>query len=111
MRACAAPAGTLRAAGASAARLLLLATRTRPHTPAGDWVLVHAAAGGTGQLLTQILAHQLKARVIGTTSTPNKAAAAKACGAQEVRACVRVCVCVCVAMHAACWTGAWRMCV
>lgn len=51
---------------------------------AGDWVLVHAAAGGTGQLLTQICSH-LGAQVIGTTSTPDKARVAKSCGAQEVR--------------------------
>lgn len=51
---------------------------------AGDWVLVHAAAGGTGQLLTQICSHVLAAKVIGTTSTPEKAEVAKNCGAQEV---------------------------
>jgi NADPH2:quinone reductase len=44
--------------------------------PAGDWVLVHAAAGGTGQLLTQVC-RQLGARIIGTTSTQAKAAVAK----------------------------------
>jgi NADPH:quinone reductase-like Zn-dependent oxidoreductase len=53
---------------------------------AGDWVLVHAAAGGTGQLLTQICNH-LGAQVIGTTSTPDKAQVAKRCGAQEVCTC------------------------
>jgi NADPH2:quinone reductase len=51
---------------------------------AGDWVLVHAAAGGTGQLLSQISSH-LGARVIGTTSTPEKAEVARQAGAQEVR--------------------------
>jgi NADPH:quinone reductase-like Zn-dependent oxidoreductase len=50
---------------------------------AGDWVLVHAAAGGTGLLLTQIVKH-LGGRVIGTTSTPEKAAAAQQAGAEEV---------------------------
>lgn len=43
---------------------------------AGDWVLVHAAAGGTGQLITQ-LASQLGAHVIGTVSTQEKADLAK----------------------------------
>jgi hypothetical protein len=52
-------------------------------TGVGDWVLVHAAAG-TGQLLTQILSRHLGARVIGTTSTADKAQLAKSCGAQEV---------------------------
>lgn len=50
----------------------------------GDWVLVHAAAGGTGQLLVQICSRLLGARVIGTTSTAEKAEVAKGCGAQEV---------------------------
>jgi NADPH2:quinone reductase len=43
---------------------------------AGDWVLVHAAAGGTGQLLCQLCSH-IGAKVIGTTSTPEKAEVAK----------------------------------
>ncbi|KAI8834678.1 chaperonin 10-like protein [Chytridium lagenaria] len=38
----------------------------------GDYVLVHAAAGGTGLLLSQVAKH-LGAFVIGTTSTPEKA--------------------------------------
>jgi D-arabinose 1-dehydrogenase-like Zn-dependent alcohol dehydrogenase len=50
----------------------------------GDWVLVHAAAGGTGQLLVQICSRLLGARVIGTTSTAEKAEVARGCGAQEV---------------------------
>jgi NADPH2:quinone reductase len=50
---------------------------------AGDTVLVHAAAGGMGLLLTQ-LATRLGARVIGTVSTPEKAALATAAGAAEV---------------------------
>ncbi|WP_241490363.1 quinone oxidoreductase family protein [Leucobacter chromiiresistens] len=49
----------------------------------GDVVVVHAAAGGVGQLVTQIA--KLKgARVIGTTSTPEKAATATAHGADFV---------------------------
>jgi len=48
----------------------------------GETVLVHAAGGGTGQLLVQ-LAKRRGARVIGTASTEQKAAAAKAAGADE----------------------------
>jgi NADPH2:quinone reductase len=44
--------------------------------------LVHAAAGGVGLLLCQI-AKRLGARVIGTVSTPEKAALATAAGADE----------------------------
>ncbi|MFY0408571.1 quinone oxidoreductase family protein [Solicola sp. PLA-1-18] len=50
---------------------------------AGDDVLVHAAAGGMGLLLTQICT-MLGARVIGTTSTQAKADAARAAGAVHV---------------------------
>ncbi len=49
----------------------------------GDTVLVHAAAGGTGQLVTQY-AHALGARVIATVSTDEKEAVARAAGADEV---------------------------
>ena len=49
----------------------------------GDTVLVHAAAGGVGLLLTQ-LATALGARVLATTSTPAKAELARAAGAAEV---------------------------
>ena len=49
----------------------------------GDWVLVHAAAGGVGLLLTQI-AKALGGRVIATTSTDEKAALARGAGADEV---------------------------
>ena len=49
----------------------------------GDWVLVHAAAGGVGLLLTQI-AKMRGARVIGTTSSADKAAMAREAGADEV---------------------------
>ena len=38
----------------------------------GDWALVHAAAGGVGLLLTQLIKTR-GGRVIGTTSTPEKA--------------------------------------
>ncbi len=49
----------------------------------GDTVLVHAAAGGVGLLLVQ-MCHNLGARVIGTVSTEQKAALARAAGADEV---------------------------
>ncbi|CAE7231099.1 unnamed protein product [Rhizoctonia solani] len=49
----------------------------------GDWVLIHAAAGGAGLLFTQ-LASQLGATVIGTTSTSAKAEIAKKAGATHV---------------------------
>jgi NADPH2:quinone reductase len=59
-----------------------LAVTTCPLRP-GDTCLVHAAAGGVGLLLCQ-LAKKLGARVIGTVSTEEKAALAKAAGADEV---------------------------
>ncbi len=49
----------------------------------GDTVLVHAAAGGVGLLLVQWAKH-LGAKVIGTVSTAEKAAAAKRAGADHV---------------------------
>jgi NADPH2:quinone reductase len=49
----------------------------------GQTCLVHAAAGGTGGLIVQ-MAKQRGARVIGTASTAEKAAAARALGADEV---------------------------
>ncbi|GAB3213988.1 quinone oxidoreductase family protein [Marinactinospora thermotolerans] len=55
---------------------------TYPVQP-GDTVLVHAAAGGTGLLLTQ-LAKLRGARVIGTVSTGAKEEAARAAGADEI---------------------------
>ena len=48
----------------------------------GDWVLVHAAAGGVGLLLTQ-LAKTRGGRVIATTSTEAKAQIARDAGANE----------------------------
>jgi NADPH2:quinone reductase len=50
---------------------------------AGDWVLVHAAAGGVGLLLTQMLARR-GVRVVATTSSDEKAALARAAGAEVV---------------------------
>lgn len=49
---------------------------------AGDICLVHAAAGGTGLLLTQLI-KMLGGTVIGTVSTPAKAQLAKAAGADH----------------------------
>lgn len=50
---------------------------------AGDMALIHAAAGGTGQLLVQ-MAHQIGARILATVSTEAKAELARAAGADEV---------------------------
>ena len=58
-----------------------LADSTYPIQP-GDVVLVHAAAGGVGLLLTQI-ATTRGGKVIGTVSSPEKAELAKAAGAVE----------------------------
>jgi NADPH2:quinone reductase len=59
-----------------------LATDSYPIHP-GDWVLVHAAAGGVGLLLIQV-AKVHGGRVIGTTSTEEKARLAREAGADEV---------------------------
>jgi len=59
-----------------------LANSTYPVQP-GDIVLVHAAAGGVGQLLVQI-AKRCGGRVIGTVSTEEKAQLAREAGADEV---------------------------
>ena len=58
-------------------------TRSTFPLQAGQTALVHAAAGGVGLLLVQ-MAKQCGARVIGTVSTAEKAALAKAAGADEV---------------------------
>jgi len=59
-----------------------LATSTYP-VQAGDTVIVHAAAGGVGLLLTQIV-RMRGGRVIATVSTEEKAALARRAGADEV---------------------------
>src|SRR5687768_16058505 len=59
-----------------------LATSTHPLAP-GDRCLVHAAAGGVGLLLVQI-AKKRGAFVIGTAGSDEKAALARAAGADEV---------------------------
>jgi NADPH:quinone reductase len=48
----------------------------------GDWILVHAAAGGVGQILSQ-WGRALGAKVIGTVGSPEKAKIAKKAGAQH----------------------------
>ncbi|HYH30509.1 MAG TPA: quinone oxidoreductase [Pseudonocardia sp.] len=59
-----------------------LVTDTHPVQP-GEDVLVHAAAGGVGLLLTQLAAAR-GARVIATVSTEEKERLARAAGAAEV---------------------------
>ncbi len=59
-----------------------LAISTYPIMP-GDWALVHAAAGGVGQLLVQI-ARRRGAQVIATVSTQEKAEIARRVGADHV---------------------------
>lgn len=49
----------------------------------GDTCLIHAAAGGVGLLLVQ-MAKMRGARVIGTTSTDEKAALARGAGADDI---------------------------
>lgn len=50
---------------------------------AGDWVLVHAAAGGVGSLLSQWASH-LGARVIGTVGSEHKVELARRNGCSHV---------------------------
>lgn len=59
-----------------------LALSTYPLKP-GDVCLIHAAAGGVGQLLCQI-AKMRGARVLGTAGSPEKASFARQAGADEV---------------------------
>ena len=60
-----------------------LCTSTYPVQP-GDAALVHAAAGGVGLLLTQMVGRLRSGRVIATVSSDEKAALARAAGAGEV---------------------------
>lgn len=73
-----AAASTMR--GLTAAYWLL---RANPWLKAGDTILLHAAAGGVGLIAVQ-WAKLLGLRVIGTVSTPEKAAIAKAHGCDEI---------------------------
>jgi NADPH2:quinone reductase len=59
----------------------VLTTRTYP-VKAGDWMLVHAAAGGAGRLLCQ-MGRLLGAHVIGTVSSEAKARVAREAGAEH----------------------------
>ena len=52
-------------------------------TQCGDWILVHAAAGGLGQIVTR-WAKRLGANVIGTVGSVEKAAIARQAGADFV---------------------------
>ncbi|WP_166352729.1 quinone oxidoreductase family protein [Phytoactinopolyspora limicola] len=49
----------------------------------GDWVVVHAGAGGVGLLLTQMVKMR-GGRVLATVSTPEKAELARGAGADEI---------------------------
>ncbi|KAI1433019.1 NAD(P)-binding protein [Xylaria sp. CBS 124048] len=61
----------------------LTLVREAHHVNKGDWVLVHAAAGGTGLILCQLL-RIIGANTIGTASTAEKVALAKKNGATHV---------------------------
>ncbi|AJX32442.1 quinone oxidoreductase family protein [Burkholderia oklahomensis] len=52
-------------------------------TKRGDWILVHAAAGGLGQIVVR-WAKRLGANVIGTVGSPGKIDLARAAGADHV---------------------------
>jgi NADPH:quinone reductase len=60
----------------------MLLHKTHP-LRAGDWVLVHAAAGGLGQLVTR-WARRLGGRVIGTVGSQAKVEIARQAGAEAV---------------------------
>jgi len=53
------------------------------HVQSGDWILVHAAAGGVGLWLVQLL-KSVGARTIATASTPEKRELVKEHGAEVV---------------------------
>lgn len=59
-----------------------LATSTYTVQP-DDWVVVHAAAGGVGSLLTQVVKIR-GGKVLATVSTPEKAEVARSVGADEI---------------------------
>ncbi|OTA96909.1 hypothetical protein M434DRAFT_8355 [Hypoxylon sp. CO27-5] len=61
----------------------LTLVREAYHVNKGDWVLVHAAAGGTGLWLVQLL-HSIGANTIGTASTQEKVDLALKAGAAHV---------------------------
>jgi NADPH2:quinone reductase len=57
--------------------------KTDPRLKAGDTILLHAAAGGVGLLAVQV-AKMMGLRVIGTVSSEEKAALARAHGCDEI---------------------------
>lgn len=61
----------------------VMLTQHATNVKKGDYVFVHAAVGGTGYLVCQV-AHQLGAIVIGSVSTPEKAAVARENGVDHV---------------------------
>jgi NADPH:quinone reductase len=68
--------------GMTALTLIREAAQIKPGLSVAEapWVLVHAAAGGTGSLLVQML-HALGAKVIGTAGPAEKCELARRCGA------------------------------
>ncbi|KAI9713156.1 MAG: NADPH:quinone reductase [Bogoriella megaspora] len=71
------------AAGLLQGLTALTLIREAHHVNRGDWVLVHAAAGGTGLWLVQLL-KLVGAKTIATASTPEKRELAKKNGAEVV---------------------------
>jgi NADPH2:quinone reductase len=72
-------AASLAVKGLTACMLLRHTRRILP----GETLLIHAAAGGVGQLLVHWAKH-IGARVIATVGSTEKAAIARGCGADEV---------------------------
>jgi len=72
-------AASMMVRGMTARSLLKAAYQVKP----GDTILIHAAAGGVGQILCQWARH-LGATVIGTVGSPEKAAIARANGCDHV---------------------------
>jgi NADPH:quinone reductase len=72
-------AASLAVKGLTACMLLRHTRRVLP----GETLLIHAAAGGVGQLLVHWAKH-LGARVIATVGSPEKAAIVRGCGADDV---------------------------
>lgn len=72
-------AATVMLQGSTAHFLVTSAYSVQP----GDTILIHAAAGGVGRMVTQI-AKIYGATVIGTVSTPEKETVAREAGADEV---------------------------
>jgi NADPH2:quinone reductase len=72
-------AASLAVKGLTACMLLRHTRRVLP----GETLLIHAAAGGVGQLLVHWAKH-LGAKVIATVGSPEKATIARGCGADEV---------------------------